>query len=116
MKKHLLTLCIALNSFLFVSAYESFNFQVLDVKSGITDNYIQDILHDNYGFMWFATRTGLNRYDGYYYKLYTITELGAYDNNIEWLAQDGAGTIWIKNPVLYCYYDREKDEDRKSVV
>lgn len=110
MKKHLLIIGFILLSLLQTHAYENFNFHVLDVKAGITDNYIQDILHDDYGFMWFATRTGLNRYDGYYFKLYTITQLGAYDNNIEWVSQDASGTIWIKNPVLYCYYDPERDE------
>ena len=77
MKKHLLIIGFILLSLLQTHAYENFNFHVLDVKAGITDNYIQDILHDDYGFMWFATRTGLNRYDGYYFKLYTITQLGA---------------------------------------
>lgn len=110
MRRHLLTFALTLLSVLQLSAYENFNFHVLDVRSGISNNYIQDILHDQYGFMWFATRMGLNRYDGYLFKTYTITQLGAYDNDIEWVAEDGKGNIWMKSPVIYCYYDREKDE------
>ena len=94
-----------------ISSY-SFNdniFNVLDVKSGISDNYIQGILKDKYGFMWFATKNGLNRYDGYYFKKYTTIHLGSYNNSIDWIKEDGSGNVWIKTPVNYCYYDRESD-------
>ena len=40
-------------------------FRTFDVKSGISDNYVLSILRDQYGFMWFGTINGLNRYDGY---------------------------------------------------
>lgn len=86
------------------------NFRVLDVKSNLSDNYIQDILHDNYGFMWFATLDGLSRYDGYHFRNYTTLQLGSYDNNIEFAKEDASGTIWVKSSVNYCYYNREKDE------
>ncbi len=109
MKKHLLLLLLTFIS-LVGRAYEGINFHVLDVKAGISDNYIQDVLHDQYGFMWFATRNGVNRYDGYHFKTYMTIHLGAYDNNIEWIAEDAAGTIWIKTPPSYCFYNREKDE------
>ena len=109
MKKHLLILFLFITELTSSFAYENFNFHVLDVRSGISDNYIQDILHDKYGFMWFATRNGLSRYDGYHYKQYTITQLGSYDNNFERIFEDGSGTIWIKSPILYCFYNREED-------
>lgn len=109
MKRHLL-LCFLLFTALSALAKEVINFHVLDVRSGMSDNYIQDILHDRYGFMWFATRNGVNRYDGYHFKEYATLPLGSYDNNIEWIAEDAAGTIWIKTPPSYCFYNREKDE------
>ncbi|NDV58247.1 two-component regulator propeller domain-containing protein [Bacteroides sp. 519] len=93
-----------------IHATESFNFRSLDVKSGIADNYIQSILCDQYGFMWFATINGLSRYDGYQFKTYTTTQLGAYNNDIDFTVEDAAGTIWIKTPKNYYYYNREKDE------
>lgn len=93
-----------------ISAYENIPFQVLDVKSGISDNYIQDILCDKYGFMWFASKNGLDRYDGYHFKQYPTKHLGSYDNSVEGIFEDASGTIWIKTPVRYCFYNREKDE------
>lgn len=114
MKRHLLIYSLIILCFP-LQAYEGINFHVLDVKSGISDNYIQNILHDKYGFMWFATRNGLNRYDGYHFKQYTTVQLGAYDNNVEWISEDANGTIWIKTPVNYCFYNREKDEIENKI-
>ena len=108
MRRHITTLLLLFLCF-YMSAYESNNFNTLDVKSGISDNYIQKILRDKYGFMWFATKNGLDRYDGYHFKQYTTRHLGTYDNSIEWISEDASGTIWIKTPVNYCFYDREKD-------
>lgn len=78
------------------------NFHILDVKSGISDNYIQGILCDNYGFMWFATTNGLNRYDGYHFKQYTTKQLGQYNNSVKGIKQDASGKIWVEAHFGYC--------------
>lgn len=109
MKKVLaLILACLLNELIY--ANDRLSFRNLDVRSGISDNYVQSILRDQYGFMWFATLNGLNRYDGYQFKKYTTTQLGAYNNDIKSITEDAAGTIWIKGPVSYYIYDRELDK------
>ena len=113
MKRHLripLFLLISLLNSLASYASNEMSFHQLGVKTGMSDNYIQAIERDKYGFMWFATRDGLNRYDGYHFKTYTTLRQGAYNNSVEWVAEDAAGNIWIKTPVNYCFYDREMDE------
>ena len=82
MKKNLLLILMCFVCGL-VYAHDGLNFRNLDVKSGISDNYVRSVLRDQYGFMWFATLNGLNRYDGYQFKKYTTTQLGAYNNDIE---------------------------------
>ncbi|MGL4851698.1 MAG: hybrid sensor histidine kinase/response regulator transcription factor [Phocaeicola sp.] len=109
MKKRFCILLILLLG-LVTQGITALNFHVLDVKANLADNYIQDILHDKYGFMWFATRNGLSRYDGYHFRNYTTLQLGSYDNNIEWVKEDASGTIWLKTPVNYCFYNRESDK------
>lgn len=109
MKKNLLLILMCFVCGL-VYAHDGLNFRNLDVKSGISDNYVRSVLRDQYGFMWFATLNGLNRYDGYQFKKYTTTQLGAYNNDIESIAEDAAGNIWIKGPVSYYIYDREQDK------
>lgn len=91
------------------------NFHILDVKSGISDNYIQGILCDSYGFMWFATTNGLNRYDGYHFKQYTTKQLGQYNNSVKGIKQDASGKIWIEAHFGYCLYDKEKDELNENI-
>lgn len=113
MKKHLkfsLLILLSLLSSLVSSASNEINFHQLGVKTGMSDNYIQAIEQDQYGFMWFATHDGLNRYDGYHFKIYTTIQQGAYNNSIEWVEEDAGGHIWIKTAVNHCFYDREKDE------
>ena len=105
-----LLILLSLLSSLVSYASNEINFHQLGVKIGMSDNYIQSIEQDKYGFMWFATRDGLNRYDGYHFKVYTTIQQGAYNNSIEWVKEDAGGHIWIKTSVNYCFYDRERDE------
>lgn len=81
----------------------------INVKDGLADNYVKDVLRDSYGFMWIATSNGLDRYDGYQFKRYTLTQLGNYDNNIINIKEDGGGTIWIQTQHHFYTYNRELD-------
>jgi len=68
------------------------------IKQGLSSNYISKIIQDNYGFLWFATDNGLNRFDGYRFIVFkndskdtnTIS-----DNNITSLAVDNFNNLWI---------------------
>ncbi len=40
-------------------------FAHLDRDKGLSQSNVLTILQDRRGFMWFATRDGLNKYDGY---------------------------------------------------
>ena len=68
------------------------------IEEGLSQNRITCIVEDNLGYMWFGTADGLNRYDGYNFKIYRniIGEKNSLcNNNIESLAQDSSGYIWI---------------------
>lgn len=45
-------------------------FQHLGIENGLSQNQVTSICQDYKGFMWFGTRDGLNRYDGYTFKVY----------------------------------------------
>nr|WP_294904030.1 two-component regulator propeller domain-containing protein [uncultured Lacibacter sp.] len=64
----LLGFCLVLQ----LSAQQSrFFFRKLTVADGLNDGGIMALAQDNKGFMWFSTRVGLNRFDGYSVKTYS---------------------------------------------
>lgn len=42
----------------------------LDLRNGLSHNQVNAIYRDSRGFMWFGTMSGLNRYDGYDFKVF----------------------------------------------
>ncbi len=42
----------------------------LGIENGLSNNLVRTIYQDHKGFMWFGTRDGLNRYDGYGFKVF----------------------------------------------
>ena len=61
--------------FVLLSSYasgqqEQIQFSRLDQSDGLSHNQVNSILKDTQGFLWFATLSGLNRYDGYELKTF----------------------------------------------
>jgi len=70
----------------------------LTVEEGLTQNEITGIVHDSKGYMWFATRGGLNRYDGYEFVQFKpkSDDVNSLSNpSIECLYEDSKGRFWI---------------------
>ena len=107
--KHLLTVIFCMIVYI-TQINARLTFQTFDVKSGISDNYVIAMLRDQYGFMWFATLNGLNRYDGYQCKQYWVTDSDTYSNCFNNISEDASGTIWVRTPEQYFYYNRELDK------
>ena len=105
----LFVLCQVLTLPLF-AVNRSFYFEHLKVENGLTQNTVMTILQDSKGFMWFGTKDGLNRYDGYKFKIFRndpadSTSLG--NNFIHSLYEDKQGNIWVGTDVgLYIYDPR----------
>src|SRR5687768_6842643 len=73
-------------------------FDVLTTDDGLSQGMVNSILQDKYGFMWFASNDGLNRFDG---NNFTVFKNDPNDNNsiaenfIRFLFEDSKGRIWI---------------------
>jgi ligand-binding sensor domain-containing protein/signal transduction histidine kinase len=77
---------------------EHIKFERLTVEQGLSQNTIQCLLQDRQGFLWFGTRDGLNRYDGYSFTVYKPEPQNTQslsDNQIESLYEDRLGILWI---------------------
>lgn len=74
-----------------------YSFKHLDVNDGLSSSTIKIILQDSNNFIWFGTKNGLNRYDGYRivsYNCYdSIAQRG--NNNIGALYEDIDGKLWV---------------------
>ena len=80
------------------SAQTSSGNELISTTQGLSQGLINDILQDKDGFIWIATKGGLNRYDGYNFKIFTNDPQDAYSissNFINSLLEDKKGRIWI---------------------
>ncbi len=73
-------------------------FQRLTITEGLSQSRIDDIIQDARGFLWFATEDGLNRYDGYEFKVYyndphDTTSIA--DPNVMTMVADDSGNVWL---------------------
>ncbi len=73
-------------------------FEHLTVQQGLSDNTISCILQDSKGFMWFGTSNGLNRFDGYDFKIYPTDPNIPHSLSMGFvrsLIEDQHGMMWI---------------------
>lgn len=73
-------------------------FEHLETSQGLSQSNVICILQDAKGFMWFGTRDGLNKYDGYGFTVYRNdpqNKNSLSHNTVEALAEDSQGNIWI---------------------
>lgn len=81
-----------------LSAGQNLVFNHLMTENGLSQNSIFSITQDNQGFMWYGSRYGLNRYDGYQFAFYKsqkndTTTLS--DDYITALFTDSKNTLWV---------------------
>jgi len=73
-------------------------FARLSTAEGLSQTKVGQIVQDDQGFMWFGTQYGLNRYDGYNFKLFVHDPInpnslgGVYVNA---LFKDRDGALWV---------------------
>lgn len=115
MKTHLQNLAICLILFCgfhVALAQEQYMFKHLATKDGLSHNQINYIYKDSRGFMWFATAGGLNRYDGYNFKVFRYSKkdtLSLPDSYIETIQEDAEGNLWVETPSGYAIYNATKE-------
>ncbi len=50
---------------------KSVPFETISTAQGLSQGMVFDILQDQEGLIWVATKNGLNRYDGYSFRIFT---------------------------------------------
>jgi len=90
-------------SFLFCLLTFSVNCQeylvrFLDISQGLSNNSVTCIYQDSQGYIWFGSNDGLNRYDGYDYKVYRndLKQSNTISANYVFsIDGDSQGNIWV---------------------
>jgi signal transduction histidine kinase/ligand-binding sensor domain-containing protein/DNA-binding response OmpR family regulator len=70
----------------------------LGIEQGLSNNAVRCIFQDHSGFMWFGTYDGLNRYDGYSFRVFRnkFNDSTSLVNNwITAMAEDSQFNLWI---------------------
>ena len=96
--KYLLILLLLLISILNFGQDRNLLKHFLTVEEGLSHNEVTSIVQDNDGFIWIGTRGGLNRYDGYEFKVFNQIpgdSNSLVNPSIESLFVDSKGNIWI---------------------
>lgn len=95
----MLTLILSLHLITIYAENENpFFFSHLGVEDGLSQVSILSIFQDSEGYIWFGTRNGANRYDGYEFKVYqneVNNPASISDNYIRKISEDKDKNIWI---------------------
>lgn len=100
---------------LFVSAIskaQPYYFRHYQVENGLSHNTVFCSAQDKNGFLWFGTKDGLNRFDGYQFKTFNIIkeENGTLIRDlISSLSTDQNGTLWVGTQKGLLHFDAEKE-------
>jgi ligand-binding sensor domain-containing protein/signal transduction histidine kinase len=87
-------------------------FTHITTNDGLSQGYVVAILQDRRGFIWFATRDGLNRYDGNTFFVYknNPNDSGSLSSNfLQDLMQDNHGYLWIATNTGVNKFDPETE-------
>lgn len=80
------------------SQYRSLRFENITIDDGLSNNSINCILQTKDGFLWIATKDGLNRFDGQNFKIYKNNpsiKNSLPENYVMSLLESSDGTFWV---------------------
>lgn len=111
MKFKLTFISVLLLFFVQSSFAQDYYFQHHKVEQGLSNNTVLSSLQDSDGFLWFGTKDGLNRFDGYNFKTYlndpeNPNSLG---NNYIQSLYEFQGVIWVGTDNGLYKFDKEHD-------
>jgi len=91
------------------------DFEHLSVREGLSQVTAYSVFEDHYGFLWIGTDDGLNRYDGYDFRIFQNNpkHLNSLSNNtVNSMIEDMDGHLWIGTDRGLNLLDRNTGEFR----
>ncbi|MCD0468719.1 two-component regulator propeller domain-containing protein [Flavobacterium sp. JAS] len=88
---------------------QDYPIKFLNMSNGLSNNSVNSVFQDSDGYMWFGTYDGLNRYDGYDFKVYRNRpndKKSLLFNTISNIEGDSKKNIWVGGANGVCIYDK----------
>lgn len=102
-----------------------YRFSRIDISQGLSNNEVNCIIKDEKGFLWFGTRSGLNRFDGYKFKVFKHDlrdTTSIIDEEIDQIFEGPEHSLWINTKSTLTTYslltekfDRHPQKFLKSI-
>jgi ligand-binding sensor domain-containing protein/signal transduction histidine kinase/DNA-binding response OmpR family regulator len=112
--RRLLFACLSILVFsIKLHAQYPLSFNNFTIENGLSQNSVVAITQDKAHFLWFGTRQGLNRYDGYQFKIYRNNpeqKQSLSSNEITQLLTDSKGRMWVGTVNGLNRYDQVRDQ------
>ncbi len=98
---------------------QSYNFSHIDINKGLSHNQVNAILKDKTGFIWIGTLAGLNRYDGYSFKIFKhgindTTSLS--DDYIVNITEGPHNSLWIATRNGFNIYNPVTEKFSRNIL
>lgn len=89
----------------------NYSFNKIGTRDGLSSSCVKTIYQDSYGFVWFGTKNGLNRYDGRQLRRYNCHDFEQHrgNNNIGAIFETPDHRLWVGTDRGVYILDREKD-------
>ncbi|MGD1045068.1 MAG: two-component regulator propeller domain-containing protein [Bacteroidota bacterium] len=91
---------------------KNIRFKHITVDDGLSHSWVHSILQDKYGFIWFGTDAGLDRFDGYSFREYknNFRDTNSISSScVTSMLKDSRGELWIGTREGLNLYDRKND-------
>jgi ligand-binding sensor domain-containing protein/signal transduction histidine kinase len=91
---------------------EKINFEQISIEHGLSQSSVISICQDHKGFLWFGTYDGLNRYDGFQFKIFKHdpNDSSSLSHNVvKVIYEDHLGLLWLGTEGGLNKYSREKE-------
>ena len=76
----------------------------ISIEDGLSNSFVRRTFQDSKGFIWLGTNYGLNRYDGYGFRLFTKEKEHLPSNRIYQMYEDADTCMWVR-------FSSKKDKD-----
>ncbi len=111
--KYILSIFIIVHiSLLHAQVIDDFKFEHLTIKDGLSFNYTYHTLKDKWGYLWFSTALGLNRYDGKNFRHFRYDKYNKHSISADEVyntAIDSSNILWIASVSGLCNYNPYTD-------